>query len=47
MRSMYLELVSTRTQGAGMDTAVATEAILQKMEKTKTNAEFLENLADM
>jgi transcription termination factor Rho len=30
-----------------MDTAVATEAILQKMEKTKTNAEFLENLADM
>ena len=29
-----------------MDTAVATEAILQKW-KTKTNAEFLENLADM
>ena len=47
MRRMYLQMVSTPPQGAGMDTAVATEAILQKMEKTKTNAEFLENLADM
>ena len=34
-------------QGAGMDTAVATEAILQRMEKTKSNAEFLEGLTDM
>ena len=47
MRRMYLQMVSNPPQGAGMDTAVATEAILQKMEKTKTNAEFLENLADM
>ncbi|MGI6251646.1 MAG: transcription termination factor Rho [Anaerolineaceae bacterium] len=47
MRRMYLQMVSTPPQGAGMDTAVATEAILQRMEKTKTNAEFLENLADM
>jgi len=47
MRRMYLQMVSPPPQGAGMDTAVATEAILQKMEKTKTNAEFLENLADM
>jgi len=47
MRRMYLQMVSTPPQGAGMDTAVATEAILQKMEKTKTNAEFLENLAEM
>ena len=47
MRRMYLQMVSTPPHGAGMDTAVATEAILQKMEKTKTNAEFLENLADM
>jgi len=47
MRRMYLQMVSSPPQGAGMDTAVATEAILQKMEKTKTNAEFLENLADM
>jgi len=30
-----------------MDTAVATEAILQRMEKTRTNVEFLETLADM
>ncbi|NLW72495.1 MAG: transcription termination factor Rho [Chloroflexi bacterium] len=47
MRRMYLQMVSTPPQGAGMDTAVATEAILQRMEKTKTNAEFLENLAEM
>ena len=46
MRRMYLQMVSTPPQGAGMDTAVATEAILQRMEKTKTNAEFLENLTD-
>jgi transcription termination factor Rho len=47
MRRMYLQMVSNPPQGAGMNTAVATEAILQRMEKTKTNAEFLENLADM
>jgi transcription termination factor Rho len=47
MRRMYIQMVSNPPQGAGMDTAVATEAILQRMEKTKTNAEFLENLADM
>ena len=47
MRRMYLQMISNPPQGAGMDTAVATEAILQRMEKTKTNAEFLENLADM
>lgn len=47
MRRMYLQMVATPPQGAGMDTSVATEAILQKMERTKTNTEFLENLADM
>jgi len=47
MRRMYLQMVSNPPQGAGMDTAVATEAILQRMEKTKTNVEFLETLADM
>ena len=47
MRRMYLQMVSNPPQGAGMDTSVATEAILQKMERTKTNTEFLENLADM
>ena len=47
MRRMYLQMVSNPPQGAGMDTSIATEAILQKMEKTKTNIEFLETLADM
>ncbi len=47
MRRMYLQMVSNPPQGAGMDTSVATEAILQRMEKTKTNVEFLETLADM
>ena len=47
MRRMYLQMVSTPPQGAGMDTAVATEAILQRMEKTKSNAEFLEGLTEM
>jgi transcription termination factor Rho len=47
MRRMYLQMVSNPPKGAGMDTSVATEAILQKMERTKTNADFLENLADM
>jgi len=47
MRRMYLQMVSNPPQGAGMDTAVATEAILQKMEKTKTNEEFLSTLTDL
>ena len=46
MRRMSLQMVANPPQGAGMDTAVATEAILQRMEKSKTNAEFLEGLAD-
>ncbi len=47
MRRMYLQMVSNPPQGAGMDTAVATEAILQKMDKTKTNEEFLNTLTDL
>ena len=47
MRRMYLQMVANPPQGAGMDTSIASEAILQKMEKTKTNVEFLETLADM
>jgi transcription termination factor Rho len=46
MRRMYLQMVSNPPQGAGMDTAVATEAILQRMEKTKTNSDFLDTLTD-
>jgi transcription termination factor Rho len=46
MRRMYLQMISPPPQGAGMDPAVATEAILQRMAKTKNNAEFLESLTE-
>jgi transcription termination factor Rho len=46
MRRMYLQMIGTPPQGAGMDPAVATEAILQRMNRTKTNQEFLESLTE-
>lgn len=46
MRRMYLQMIGQQPQGAGMDPAVATEAILQRMVKFKTNKEFLETLAE-
>ncbi len=46
MRRMYLQMISQPPQGAGMDPAVATEAIIQRMIKTKTNQEFLEGLTE-
>lgn len=46
MRRMYLQMISSPPQGAGMDPAVATEAILQKIARTKNNQEFLENLTE-
>lgn len=46
MRRMYLQMIGTPPQGAGMDPAVATEAILQRMARTKDNMEFLENLTE-
>ncbi|GAP05597.1 MAG TPA: transcription termination factor Rho [Anaerolinea thermolimosa] len=46
MRRMYLQMVGTPPQGAGMDPAVATEAILQRMMRTRNNLEFLENLTE-
>ena len=46
MRRMYLQMIGTPPQGAGMDSAVATEAILQKIARTKNNQEFLENLTE-
>ena len=46
MRRMYLQMIATPPQGAGMDPSVATEAILQRMVKTKNNLEFLENLTE-
>jgi len=45
MRRMYLQMIGPAPQGAGMDPAVATEAILNKMNKTKDNMEFLEALS--
>ncbi len=46
MRRMYLQMIAQQPQGAGMDPSVATEAILQKMTRTKNNTEFLENLTE-
>jgi transcription termination factor Rho len=46
MRRMYLQMISPAPQGAGMDTAVATEAILQRMNKSRNNLEFLETLSE-
>ncbi len=47
MRRMYAQMVSPPPGGAGMDQTVATEAILQRMIKSKNNQEFLENLNDL
>ena len=46
MRRMYLQMIGNQPQGAGMDPAVATEAILQRMVRTKSNQELLENLME-
>jgi len=46
MRRMYIQMVSTPPQGAGMDTAVATEAILSRLSRTRNNQEFLERLTE-
>jgi transcription termination factor Rho len=46
MRRMYLQMIGNPPQGAGMDPAVATEAILQRMSKTKNNQDFLDNLTE-
>jgi transcription termination factor Rho len=46
MRRMYIQMVSPPPQGAGMDAAVATEALLQRISRTKNNQEFLERLTE-
>lgn len=46
MRRMYLQMVGNPPQGAGMDPAVATEAILQRMIKSKNNQDFLDTLTE-
>lgn len=47
MRRMYIQMISSPPGGAGMDQAVATEAIINRMAKTRNNMEFLETLTDM
>ena len=46
LRRMFSQMTGNPPQGAGMDPAVATEAIITRMSKTRTNQEFLENLTD-
>ena len=44
MRRMYLQMIASPPNGSGMEMSVAAEAIFKKMEKSKTNLEFLESL---
>jgi len=46
MRRMYLQMITPPPQGAGMDISVGTEAILQRLTRTRSNQEFLENLTE-
>jgi transcription termination factor Rho len=46
MRRMFIQMTSPQPQGAGMDSAVATEAIITRLERAKDNQEFLENLTE-
>ena len=46
MRRMYSQMTSNPPSGAGMDQSVATEAIINRMAKTRNNMEFLERLTD-
>lgn len=46
MRRMYLQMIAPPPTGAGLDPSVATEAIVQRMLKTKNNMEFLESLTE-
>jgi transcription termination factor Rho len=46
MRRMFTQMTSPPPQGAGMDNAVATEAIVTRLDRARNNQEFLENLGD-
>jgi len=46
MRRMYDQMVSAPPLGAGLDSSTATEAILQRLQRTANNQEFLETLTD-
>jgi len=44
MRRMYSQMTSNPPAGAGMDPIIATEAIINRISKTKNNMDFLETL---
>ncbi len=44
MRRMFDQMITAPPHGAGLDSATATEAILQRLAKTADNQEFLETL---
>jgi len=46
MRRMYSQMITPPPGGAGMDQTVATEAILQRLERSKNNQQFLETLTE-
>jgi transcription termination factor Rho len=46
VRRMYLQMIGTPPQGAGLDPSVGTEAILQRLAKSKNNIEFLETITE-
>jgi transcription termination factor Rho len=46
MRRMYNQMTANPPGGAGMDQTVATEAIVQRMVKSRDNMEFLERLTE-
>ncbi|HBX69369.1 MAG TPA: transcription termination factor Rho [Chloroflexi bacterium] len=46
MRRMYDQMTDSPPNGAGMDQALATEAILQRIKNTVDNEEFLQTLND-
>ena len=46
MRRMYDQMVAPPPLGAGLDPSTATEAILQRIQRTANNQEFLETLTE-
>lgn len=46
MRRMYNKMITSPPHGAGLDITSGTEAILQRLSRTKDNQEFLETLSE-
>ncbi|HEX8990772.1 MAG TPA: transcription termination factor Rho, partial [Anaerolineales bacterium] len=46
MRRMYAQMTSSPPGGAGMDQTVATEAIINRLDRAKNNQMFLETLTE-